>query len=721
MISGREKQIYRFDHFVVDPSSRSLSRDNSPISLNPKAFDLLLALLERPGEVVTKDQLLDRVWQGQFVEEGNLTVHVASVRKALGEKKKGHRYVATVPGRGYQFVGEVVADGHSLVIEEHSLSRITIEHGEDDLQAIRAALPEAQTITSKLSSRTTAMFAAGLIATLIAAFLFYRFGGAVISGRGAAAERTTRQLTHRGNVSGATMSPDGKSFVYRDNDLGLWYGNTAGGNPLQIQPPNGTSYDGLTLGRDGSEIYYTAGGNLMKMPVLGGPAQKVLEHVSAGFAFSPDGKEVAFIRNDLDLKTSSLMIKGLDGVEHEVTKISRAAAFTSFPAWSPDATRLAIGVEDIARPNQYALMSVDIGDGSMKPLDPQVWEIIGKAAWLHDGTGIIFDAVGPRSDFHIWMLDLGSGSLRCITNDLSRYGRGTVYVSDDGSNLLAVRDESSTSIWITPATDTQQLHQITNKAAGKLDGASGLSWISDKKIVDSSFFDNSYSIWTMNVDGSDARQITSSGFSDRFPQGTPDGERVVFQSNRGGGQDIWRVNTDGNDLRQLTNTGRSKSPDVTPDGQWVLFASNEGGVNSIWKIPIDGGEAARLINAPSDYPRVSPNGKYLACVYSETVNPTRFQIAVFPIDGGTPVYQFQMAPYGTFNNGLHWSPDGSSIVYRDYTSGLWRQSLAGGPPAKVEGLPNEDIFFFDWSKDGNSLALSYGSELRDVVLISNFK
>ena len=90
---------YRFDDVVVDPPKRRLTVDNRDVSITPKAFDLLLALLERPGEIVSKEELLNSVWPNQFVEEGNLTVHVASIRKALGETRNGRRFIATVPGR----------------------------------------------------------------------------------------------------------------------------------------------------------------------------------------------------------------------------------------------------------------------------------------------------------------------------------------------------------------------------------------------------------------------------------------------------------------------------------------------------------------------------------------------------------------------------------------------------------------------------------------------
>lgn len=101
------KSIIYFNDFSLDSSRRILEKNGEIVSLNPKTLDLLLALIENCGEVVGKNELLDRVWVDQFVEENNLTVHVAALRKALGEKKGEHRYIVTVPGRGYSFVAEI--------------------------------------------------------------------------------------------------------------------------------------------------------------------------------------------------------------------------------------------------------------------------------------------------------------------------------------------------------------------------------------------------------------------------------------------------------------------------------------------------------------------------------------------------------------------------------------------------------------------------------------
>ncbi|HLM62157.1 MAG TPA: winged helix-turn-helix domain-containing protein, partial [Pyrinomonadaceae bacterium] len=110
-MENKTKNSFSFGEFVIDPSRRLLFKRGEIVSLNPKALDLLLTLLENRGRVVSKNELLDKVWENQFVEENNLTVHIAALRKALGEKKNEHRYIVTVPGKGYNFVAQVQTIG----------------------------------------------------------------------------------------------------------------------------------------------------------------------------------------------------------------------------------------------------------------------------------------------------------------------------------------------------------------------------------------------------------------------------------------------------------------------------------------------------------------------------------------------------------------------------------------------------------------------------------
>src|SRR5687767_14157304 len=100
--------IYEFDSFRLDAARRLLTRpDGQPIAITGRVFDTLLYLIEHPGRLIDKRELMDAVWGNAVVEENNLTQAISSLRRALSERSDEHRFVATVPGRGYQFIAQV--------------------------------------------------------------------------------------------------------------------------------------------------------------------------------------------------------------------------------------------------------------------------------------------------------------------------------------------------------------------------------------------------------------------------------------------------------------------------------------------------------------------------------------------------------------------------------------------------------------------------------------
>src|SRR5881397_3694263 len=126
-------QVYEFGSYSVDESERLLLRGDEVVPLTPKAFEMLLVLLESSGHVLTKEELMKRVWPDTIVEEANLSHNIYKLREALGKGRDGEKYIETVPRRGYRFVAKVTRvhdyDADPLV-EEHSRARIVIE--EDD-------------------------------------------------------------------------------------------------------------------------------------------------------------------------------------------------------------------------------------------------------------------------------------------------------------------------------------------------------------------------------------------------------------------------------------------------------------------------------------------------------------------------------------------------------------------------------------------------------------
>src|SRR5271156_3053210 len=120
--SRAEGYLYRFGQFALDSRKRTLSRADLPVSLTPKAFDVLLFLAQNPNRSVTKEELLLAVWGDSFVEEGNLTQHISHLRKALGDNSEDTRLIVTIARKGYQFTERVtVVTAAADITEQTSL------------------------------------------------------------------------------------------------------------------------------------------------------------------------------------------------------------------------------------------------------------------------------------------------------------------------------------------------------------------------------------------------------------------------------------------------------------------------------------------------------------------------------------------------------------------------------------------------------------------------
>jgi len=128
------ERLYEFGPFRINAMKRALLRDGEVVPLTSKVFDTLLMLVEHSGQIVQKDEMMTALWPDTIVEENNLTQHISMLRKALGERANEHRYVVTVPGRGYSFVAnvkEVREAGSDIVLQQHTRSSITIDVEEE--------------------------------------------------------------------------------------------------------------------------------------------------------------------------------------------------------------------------------------------------------------------------------------------------------------------------------------------------------------------------------------------------------------------------------------------------------------------------------------------------------------------------------------------------------------------------------------------------------------
>jgi Tol biopolymer transport system component len=180
------------------------------------------------------------------------------------------------------------------------------------------------------------------------------------------------------------------------------------------------------------------------------------------------------------------------------------------------------------------------------------------------------------------------------------------------------------------------------------------------------------------------------------------------------------MDINGGNLVQLTQGGTKDGPHCSPDSKWVIYTGVGSGKPTLWKVSIDGGEPVQLTKTFSRLPRVSPNGKLIACFYSNEESGVRSRLALLPFDGGEPVKVFPQTIYADYP--AKWTPDGRALTYTDPSlSNIWLQPVEGGEPKKLTDFTNDLIFGYEWSPDGKRLACVRGIWERDLVLIKNFR
>nr|MBA2525884.1 PD40 domain-containing protein [Pyrinomonadaceae bacterium] len=522
--------------------------------------------------------------------------------------------------------------------------------------------------------------------------------------------------------SDAAISPDGKYVVYILDEGGqrsLWTRQVATTSNVQIIPAADVQYTGLVFSPDGNYINFVkrekadAPPALYQMPVLGGIQKKLISYIGGGAGYSPDGKQLAFVRGN------TLIIASSDGTgERILASLQRPDMFRSEagqqPAWSPDGKTIAC----IARggvANSWKVVEVQVADGSVNPIAAQGWHFIRRIAWLEDKSGLLIlgaDKPSSRSNQQIWRISYPNGEARRITNDFSDYVG--MSLTADSNALAAVQSSRLSNIWVAPDGDAGRAVQIKS-GGSNLDGIRGLAWTPDGRIVYYSLAGGARDIWIMNGNGSGQRQLTVDPGRNITAKVTPDGRYIVFISERGDRTTIWRMDLDGGDPKQLTSEGSGYNVAVSPDSRWVIYNAER-----LWKISIDGGSATQLTDYTAREPEISPDGKFIACEYREG-DDSIWRRAIIPIEGGKPVKTFDLP--GSRDD-FRWSQDSRSLFYRvtrGSASNIWSFPLDGTPPKQLTNFKSDEIFRFDWSADGKQLVLARGTTTSDVVLIRDFR
>jgi eukaryotic-like serine/threonine-protein kinase len=758
-MSLQARQIYEFGPFRIDTAERVLLREDTPVPLTPKAFDVLLLLVESHGHIVKKEEVMDRVWADSFVEEGNLKATVSIIRKALGETRGTRGYIETVARQGYRFKAAVTESSitGTLTVQERSRAIVTIEEetdaGDEAGIPVQSFLDAARsTITNKIGGaqlietnaaesnrsgqhltlrvrqqalRDVVLALACAVLCAFVAALLYR---AVWHGSPAAfSHLKALRLTNSGNTLYAAISPDGKyvaNVTEESGRQGLWIKLVATANGVQIIPTAEVEFKGLAFSRDPNFVYYTACARgdrsvgLFQVSVLGGPAKRLQENVDSPPTFAPDRNHYAFVRERKDLGVSTLIAANLEGEPERQLASRPLPDFLDYPAWSPDGKVIVCTVVYSGR-QQVGLTAVDAKLGTETPFTSRTWPYIVQPKWLKDGSRLIIGALERSSrNFQLWRLAYPTAEVDRITDDYNDYEG--VSVTDDGAALVTVQKSLISTVWTCNLAAPDRVQQITDTAGSFRDPV----WTPTRRLVYSLAVNDKGDLWSMNADGSDQRQLTFDEASDSAPSLTPDGRRIVFCSDRMGSSDIWRCDIDGSNLKQLTHGGSDLSPQCSPDGQWVVYISVGRGHPTVWRVSIEGGEPVQLTSRPVRRVAVSPDGNWLACLDSSesAISPeSPPAITIVSFTGGEVRRSLSLPSQFVQAREMRWTPNGQAIVLvarREGALNIWMQPIDGSAPRPLTKFKHNELLSFGLSRDGE-LVYSRGNWSKDAVLMSS--
>lgn len=688
----------RVGRLCVDPRSKEAWKDGNKLPLPHQSLEILVALMERSGEIVTREELRRRLWpEGTFVDfEHSLNAAVKKLRVALGDSAERPQFIETLPRVGYRLVGS----------------------GDSTPSVASTAAPFAH----RTRPRMWITSAAVLLVLSGGAWLWVR------SHRTAApaSRLSIQRLTSRGNVVASAISPDGKYFSYvtaDDPTQSLWVQQVGIPNELLIRREERGELWGQKFSRDGRFIYYglktldDPAGKLFRIPALGGEPQEILAGIDSSVSFSPDSSRIAFLRAKHPTATeSALLTANADGTDIRVIGTRRepdafVPIFFNAPSWSPDGHWIACSTRETGGSPGGTMLAFRVDGSEEKRLSDFPWMTAQQLEWLPDGSGLVAIATdeAPRSP-QIWLVPFPPGAPERITIDLRQYR--LVDLTADGRSLLTVAMERDSAIWRVPVSGSSVPMRITNF---RLEISAGLAVTPDGDTLLGTYENGQRSLWVLSGDGTKRRPFRNTEARDSEPAVSPRASEVAFVTEDATGSWLAVAAIDGSRSRRIAPAAVA-TPAFSPDGKGIVFTSREG---FLLKVPVGGGTPTRLTNFPARSPAVSPDGRWIAAFCGASGNG--LDLCVVPFDVGRPVKR--LARYLDPPQSLGWSANGKEVLAvgeRDWAN-IHAYPLDGSPPRRVTSFADERMAGFALADRGEALLVIRTRLLRDAYLITGFR
>lgn len=657
-MAAREKPRVRFGLFQLDLHCGELSKGELKLKLQGQPIELLSALLERPGELVTREELRQRLWpRDTFVDfEHSLNTAVRKLRQALGDEADTPRYIETLPKRGYRFIGEI--------LDEEAATPSFRADGEGVLRRGRDLQPQIVTSNPPVRRQLRPAWAIRLkfatLATLVLLVLFWGF-------RASRSPKTLELLatpltSYSGGEWEPALSPDGTMVAFAWDEGEKW-----GLNAVYVKTVGGAE-NALRIGPPGSACpAWSPQGNLVAFVYVGDPQPGI-------YVASPLGGPIKMLLGRNILSYGRL--------KHP------APAHCSL-SWSPDGASLLFTGAESNPLSRQAIYKLNLGDGRVTQISHPPQGIWGdfSAQFSPDGRSIAFARWTSADVADVYTVSGSGGKPKQLTHD-NAIIRGLVWTSDGKELLVATGRRAETggrlSLWRVRVSDgglrrlplpTLTAWQPTISRRGSRLVFTAGQW--------------GTGIREVKLKGNLPERKVYSSTLDTLAGGySPNGTKIAFNSVRSGRNALWVANQDGSGLMELASETGLGSPQWSPDGKTIAYDAEPAANASLFTVLANGGAAKRLTagNAKDVVPRWSRDSKW---IYFSSNRTGAWQIFKMPAEGG-------QAKQVTRDGGLfaQESLDGSKLYFlkpeKNATldrsgPGIWVKSLTSGAEAMVKG------------------------------------
>lgn len=565
--------LYRFNGRVLNTATRQVEGPAGVVHLPPKPYDILIELLRNPGDLVTRQALLDRVWPDRPASDETLSRTVADLRKYLGDDPRSPRYIETVPKVGYRFVA--------------------------DLQPGPA--------TGYRKPLWIAGTALAVVVLVFASLAIRKTGPSEpAASRGSILQQPVPVTTEVGDEDAPKFSNDGRYIVYAARDAGgdnwdIRLREVATGDTRTIVSHPDRDY-GPAFAPDGERIafrrYRGEHCEIFVKP-LDGAERRLTQCRTPMMGYldwSPDGREIAFSDTDAERSVTDLRVVDVStGRKRSPVEPAPGHVQRFAPRYSPDGTRLAFlqGTFD-----HNELWVAHLEDGAAQQLT-RIGGWIGGATWNGDGSALYFTTARP--EFALWRIEPGASP--------ERLGSMVGYLPDfDPVHRRLVFDniQRRTNIWSIEQDAGPGWGEPTRRIAStRTDNNPSLS-PGEKRIAFTSDRSGSWEVWLSGIDGSGTRRLSEwqAEAIDR-PDWSPDGTVLTYSVLRNGNWTSYLHDIE--DDRQSPLAARSsvtRHPMFSEDGKSVIYASPDG----INRLALGDGRDDQLVALPGATPLFSRDG-----------------------------------------------------------------------------------------------------------------